>query len=49
MTSLEEGETAASEDMPSGNPEELAKNPTALKGLLEYFVAYSYNIYYTVS
>lgn len=31
MTSVEEGETA-SEDVPAGNPEELAKNPTALKG-----------------
>ncbi|XP_073955786.1 chromodomain-containing protein chromator isoform X2 [Choristoneura fumiferana] len=31
MTSLEEGETPASEDMLSGNPEELAKNPAALK------------------
>lgn len=31
---MEEGETAA-EDVPVGNPDEVAKNPTALKGNLE--------------
>lgn len=31
MTSVEEGETPP-EEVPAGNPEELAKNPTALKG-----------------
>lgn len=32
MTSVEEGEAAASEKVPVGNPEEIAKNPAALKG-----------------
>ncbi|XP_063624005.1 uncharacterized protein LOC134796022 isoform X2 [Cydia splendana] len=31
MTSIEDGETHASEDVPAGNPDELAKNPSALK------------------
>lgn len=32
MTSVEEGEAGASEEVPVGNPEEIAKNPAALKG-----------------
>lgn len=32
MTSVEEGETP-SDDVPAGNPDELAKNPVALKGI----------------
>lgn len=35
MTSVEEGETQ-SEEVPPGNPDELAKNPSALKGLLNF-------------
>ncbi|XP_063536313.1 uncharacterized protein LOC134746034 [Cydia strobilella] len=31
MTSIEDGETHASDDVPAGNPDELAKNPSALK------------------
>lgn len=31
MTSVEEGE-AISEDIPVGNPDDIAKNPSALKG-----------------
>lgn len=31
MTTVEEGESPT-EDIPVGNPEELTKNPTALKG-----------------
>lgn len=36
MTSVEEGEAGASEEVPVGNPEEIAKNPAALKGKLIY-------------
>lgn len=32
MTSVEESEAGASEEVPVGNPEEIAKNPAALKG-----------------
>lgn len=32
MTSVEEGDPGASEEVPVGNPDEIAKNPTALKG-----------------
>lgn len=31
MTSMEEG-GAVAEEIPAGNPDEVAKNPTALKG-----------------
>lgn len=31
MTSVEEGESTA-EDVPLGNPDEITKNPSALKG-----------------
>lgn len=37
MTTVEESETP-SEEVPPGNPEELAKNPTALKGILIFKV-----------
>lgn len=32
MTSVEEGEAPPAEEVPAGNPEDIAKNPTALKG-----------------
>lgn len=32
MTTMEEGESTSTEDIPAGNPDELTKNPTALKG-----------------
>lgn len=32
MTTVEEGESPSSEEVTAGNPDELAKNPTALKG-----------------
>lgn len=33
MTTMEEGESTT-EEIPPGNPDELTKNPTALKGIL---------------
>lgn len=32
MTSMEEDGAPSAEEVPAGNPDELAKNPTALKG-----------------
>lgn len=43
MTSVEEGETPP-EEVPAGNPDELTKNPTALKGKQLFY--YSNQLYY---
>lgn len=37
MTSMEEDGTPVLEDVPVGNPDELAKNPVALKGEYNLF------------
>lgn len=45
MTSMEEDGIPAAEEVPAGNPDDLAKNPAALKGkckLLSF--AYSYEL-----
>lgn len=33
MTSIEESEATPAEEVPAGNPDEISKNPTALKGI----------------
>lgn len=32
MSTVDEAEVPPSEEVPAGNPEEISKNPTALKG-----------------
>lgn len=35
MTTMEEGESTSTEEIPAGNPDDLTKNPTALKGKMK--------------
>lgn len=49
MTSVEDGEAGASEEVPVGNPDEIAKNPAALKGKQIFHTKWSWLVVNTRS